>query len=421
MRVAFLVHYFPPDGGAGAQRPASLARYLSSCGVDPVFFTRLIAPADRSFFDPEDSSLLPWTEHARVERLPWKRGETAAWEEAVTRAVEAEHARQPFEVIAATCPPFELAPFVVRLAERIGVPALVDLRDPWALDGVRAFRHRFALRREQQVMHRALRRARVVVANTPEARKVIRDFLGDGGPVVECVTNGYETEDFAEFGCKVPGEGPLRLHFSGHFLAQDLVGKAALKEAVRVFLGGRAERIQTEGRGPGPLVAAMELLEKTDPGLFSRLTVHVAGKQQAAALHIIERSSVAGKFVFHGELPHDGSLDLLDLADLLFLPLHGVAACGRSRIVPGKAYEYFAARRPIVGALPEGDARDFVRLLKAGPVCDPCDPREICEAIREAARWRLPDPAPPELAGFSRSVIAERFANCVKLAGGSVA
>jgi glycosyltransferase involved in cell wall biosynthesis len=414
MRAALIAHYFPPDGGAGAQRPASFARYLAEFGIDPVFFTRLIAPQDRSFFDPEDTSLLPWTEGAKVERLPWNAGSRSTWEDAVTRAVEAEHAKNPFAVLAATCPPFELAPFVVKLAARIGVPALVDLRDPWALDGVRVFRHGAALRKEQEIMRESLLGARRVVANTPESQRAIRDFLGTGAPGIDCITNGFEPEDFDGFGCKNPGDGPLRLHFSGHFLAKQLIGVEALKEQVRIALGGRAEPIRSAGRGPGPLVGAIERLRSADAALFSRLTIHVAGKQQAAAVKIIERSPVAGKFVFHGELPHDESLELLNQADLLFLPLHGVAAGGRSRIVPGKAYEYFAARRPIVGALPEGDARDFVRLLKAGPVCDPCDPGAICQAVREAAGWKLPDPAPQALAGFSRRQIAARFAESLK-------
>ena len=417
MRAALIAHYFPPDGGAGAQRPASFARYLSQFGVDPVFFTRLIAPEDRSFFDPEDPSLLPWTEGAEIRRLPWKTGATAEWEEAVTRAVEAEHARNRFDVLAATCPPFELAPFAVRLAARIGVPAVVDLRDPWALDGVRVFKHGAALRKEQAIMRKSLRGARRVVANTPESQRAIRDFLGAGAPFIDCITNGFEPEDFEGFGCKNPGDGPLRLHFSGHFLASRLIGVEAVKEWVRIALGGRAEPIRSAGRGPGPLVRAIERLQTADPALFSRLSVHVAGKQQPAAVKIIETSPAAGKFVFHGELPHDESLELLRQADLLFLPLHGVAGGGRSRIVPGKAYEYFAARRPIVGALPEGDARDFVRLLKAGPVCDPCDPAAICEAIRQAAVWQLPDPAPEALSGFSRRQIAARFAESLKAAG----
>jgi glycosyltransferase involved in cell wall biosynthesis len=416
MRVAFLAHFFPPDGGAGAQRPASFARYLAGNGIEPIFFTRSVEESQRSLFDQQDDSLLPWTANARVERRPWSRETNAAWEDAVTLAVEAEHARQPFEVLAATCPPFALAPFAVRLAERIGVPALIDLRDPWALDGVRVFRHLPALKREQAVMHKALSASRVVVANTPESQRVIQRFLGPAGPEVACVTNGYEEEDFVEFECKVPGDGPLRLHFSGHFLADSLLGLKALKEAARILLGGRAEAIRSEGRGPGPLVGALERLQSEDAGLFGRLTVHVAGKQQAEVRKIVESSAVSEKFVFHGELPHDENLEFLRQADLLFLPLHGVAAGGRSRIVPGKAYEYLAARRPIVAALPEGDARDFVSRLGAGPVCDPCDRAAICEAIRRAAAWRFPDSTPPELAGFTRSALAARFADCLRRA-----
>ena len=419
MRVAFLVHFFPPDGGAGAQRPASFARYLPASGIDTVFFSRAIAPADRSFFDPADPSLLPWIARARVERSPWSSTRAREWERSTARAVEAEHARRPFAVLAATCPPFELAPFAVALAHRLGIPALVDLRDPWALDGVRVFAHRGALRREQAVMRETLMGARHVVGNTPQAQIALRAFLGATGPTVSCVTNGFETEDFQQFEPKVRGDGPIRLHFSGHFLAKNLLGVAAWKERIRILLGGRAERIRAAGRGPGPLVKAVERLEQLDPALFARLEVHIAGKQQAAAQEIVKRSRVASKFQFHGEVSHAASLDLLHQADLLFLPLHGVGVGARSLIVPGKSYEYFAARRPIVAALPPGDARDFVNLLQAGSVADPCDAREICDAIRDAAEMELPQLPPAQLRGFSRASIAAQFAQCLRMAGES--
>ncbi len=422
MRVAFLVHFFPPDGGAGAQRPASLARHLPASDIDATFFSRSIDAADRSLFDPVDESLLSWIANARVIRSPWSRARRSEWESAITHAVETEHARRPFAVLAATCPPFELAPFAVALAQRLRIPALIDLRDPWALDGVRVFSHRSALRREQAVMRKTLMAARHVVANTPQAQIALRAFLasrehGESSPTVSVVTNGFEADDFRDFAPKARSDGPIRLHFSGHFLADRLLGIEGLKERIRILLGGRAEKIRAAGRGPGPLVRAMELLARADPALFARLEIHIVGKQQPQVLQIVARSLAAKKFHWHGEVAHGASLALLHQADVLFLPLHGVEEGERALIVPGKSYEYLAARRPIVAALPPGDARDFVSALSAGAVCDPCDAREICDAIGVAARLTLPAQAPARLASFSRESLAKQFAQCLRAAG----
>ncbi len=80
-------------------------------------------------------------------------------------------------------------------------------------------------------------------------------------------------------------------------------------------------------------------------------------------------------------LPHQESVEQLQIADVLFLPLHGLPPGQRSRIVPGKTYEYLAARRPILACLPEGDARDLIERSVSGWCADPCDEAAIAEAL----------------------------------------
>ena len=68
-------------------------------------------------------------------------------------------------------------------------------------------------------------------------------------------------------------------------------------------------------------------------------------------------------------------------ADVLFLPMYGVEDGFRTRIVPAKTYEYLASGRPILAALPEGDAKDFVLAAGAGQVVAPSDVESIAAAI----------------------------------------
>ena len=75
----------------------------------------------------------------------------------------------------------------------------------------------------------------------------------------------------------------------------------------------------------------------------------------------------------HGYLGHAASVELVRGADLLFCPMHDLPAGGSALIVPGKTYEYIAAGRPILAAMPPGDARELVRASGSGRVCDPTD------------------------------------------------
>jgi len=73
-------------------------------------------------------------------------------------------------------------------------------------------------------------------------------------------------------------------------------------------------------------------------------------------------------------------------ADALFLPMHRLPRGGRSTIVPGKLYEYLASGRPVLAAVPEGDARDLVEDADWTVLCEPDD-------VDGIARGLLPLPA----------------------------
>ena len=80
-------------------------------------------------------------------------------------------------------------------------------------------------------------------------------------------------------------------------------------------------------------------------------------------------------------------------ADLLFLPMHALPRGVRAGLVPTKTYEYAASGRPILAAVPEGDARDFLVELGTAAVVDPDDTpgmEKIIEA--EIERWRRSKP-----------------------------
>jgi glycosyltransferase involved in cell wall biosynthesis len=119
-----------------------------------------------------------------------------------------------------------------------------------------------------------------------------------------------------------------------------------------------------------------------------------------------------------GYLSHAETIAALRSADLLFLPMHGLPRGERARIVPGKAYEYLGARKPILAAVPEGDARDYVLASGLGEVCEPDDVAAMAAILRR--RWRAawtgeaPRPAGPDFfAQFERRQLAARLAGAL--------
>jgi glycosyltransferase involved in cell wall biosynthesis len=69
--------------------------------------------------------------------------------------------------------------------------------------------------------------------------------------------------------------------------------------------------------------------------------------------------------------------------------MHHLPEGTRARIVPGKTYEYLAAGPPILGAVPEGDARDLLAEAGHAHLCRPRDVDGLATTIAgELARWR---------------------------------
>lgn len=421
MRVLLFAYYFPPDGGAGTQRPASFARHFPARGIDCTVVTRT-PPAKRNYWEPEDATLLDSAAKAtRVVRTPPTEGGLAAWLDAAERLGDEEIRRAKPDVLLLTMSPFELWQVGARLADRHGIPVVYDLRDPWALDGWQSYRTYLHWRREAKAMRAMLRRADGVVANTPESRRLFLDLEPSlRAERVTVVTNGWEAEDFPQPGPDVIAgarpDGTMRIVFTGSFLSKPLYPGRSLKQRVGAFLRYVPEPILASGRTPKHLLGAISRLRErgAEAGRVARLVV--VGQKDEWTARCVEESGVADAVEFTGYLSHGESVRAIREADALFLPLHGLPRGCRSRIVPGKAYEYIATGRPILGALPEGDAAEIIEATGRGFVADPCDDESLAAAITALhARWKAGafnrSVQGPNVAGYERGVLAASLAS----------
>jgi len=383
VKVLLLAHYFPPDGGPGAQRPASFARYLPELGCEVVVVTRaLTRERDRNaVYDPHDASLLAWLGDVRVERATCDGAPTlAAWTAALTaRAVEVAQAWRP-DVVLATLSPFELAEGAFAVRDHCGAKAVIDLRDPWALDGWFVSRHWLEHRQAVTKMAAALASADGVVANVPGARVAFESLEPRKGRVpYGVVTNGWEESDFADL-TSVPRGATWRLRVAGNFLSTNFQRFSAAKRAWRL-LRVAGERIDGRGRSPYFLLGALASLREDEHPAGRDAVVEIAGNVDPITRRVIEDSGFADRVQMPGFLPHDACVRFTAGADALVLPMHGLPRGARARMVPGKFYEYLAAGRPILGLVPEGDARDWLREDARSRVADPCSAASIREAL----------------------------------------
>jgi hypothetical protein len=189
-----------PPTGAPSGTPAETAST-----VDPAAVTLWTPPSARSRLN----RILLLVEGVATLIAEW------SWARAAARAARANARRTSPAVLVVSTPPHLSSLAAVRMARALGLPSVVDFRDPWVLGFEESMRFndddvQLAIWRRAEL--RVLREASVIVHNTDRALRVVTDALGTRRRAVHvAVPNGYEDGPPAA----APDRAVFRVSFTG--------------------------------------------------------------------------------------------------------------------------------------------------------------------------------------------------------------
>jgi len=397
-RVLLLAHHFPPVGGV-VGRNVALARWLPEFGYQPVVLTGpggrtgRWAPSDPGFGDrvadvevirvtgpiPPDRSgtsarLARWLEQP----APWERWWAAA-------AAQAGRRLGGFDVLLANCIPYETAFAASSLSMALGAPWVADLEDPWALDEMRVAPTALNYRTDLARMRRGLATASALIMNCDEAAaRVRRELPSFRHTHVTSVPHGFTDDDFR--GPAAPRhDDAFRIVHTGSFHTE-LGYEHRSSARLRRVLHGSSLDLDILPRSPLHLFEAIARLASAEPRRAASIEVHLVGALTPADRELAARHPFVHTY---GQMPHGATIAMARSADLLFLPMYDLPLGRRAGIVPCKTYEYLAAERPILAAVPDGDARDLLSRFGRVSVVRPTDVDGMANAIRD--RMLRPD------------------------------
>jgi glycosyltransferase involved in cell wall biosynthesis len=394
MRALIVAYYFPPRGGAGTQRFAKFCKFLPQYGVQPTVLTSAVD--DKTTHAPHDDATLLRETATEVVRVgtPARAGlgarlrrtlrlhvDADEWAAAAAERAVVEARARRSEVVVTTLSPFAAWRVGARVQRELGIPWVVDLRDPWSLDGWRIFLTEWHARRDLAEMRTALQRADFVIANVPAARTAFLELGADPGRTV-VIPNGYDDEDFAAATVAARTDQRFQLAHIGTFHGLE-VGAGMTRNRLRRV---RHRQLEPLGRTGHYLLQALAAWRREPSWQGRGLMLHLYGQVDASHRALIAELGIGDLVTLHGYVEHRASVAALLAADAVFVPLHGVPAGERALVVPGKLYEALASERPILAALPPGDGADLVRQLDAGTVVPPTDSAAIAAAL---GRWTL--------------------------------
>lgn len=376
-RLLIITYYWPPTGGSGVQRWVKFSKYLPEHGWQPVIYTpenpeqlardesllsdvpacaeviktrilepyavyrRLTGGKRGEEVNPVNAQKKNWKQRLSL----WIRGNCfipdprIGWVRPSVRFLKKYLREHPVDAVVTTGPPHSVHLIGRGLKRALGVHWIADFRDPWT--EMFYYKHlgltAASDRRQHRLEQTVLDEADTVISVTPLVQK---DFQARTKTPVVLITNGFDEDDFLDN--SAPDLPAFRLVHTGLFAADG---------------------------NPLNLWDALARRCGEDPSFRARLEIRLAGKVDRAITDAIRARGLGGNLVELGYLPHDETVREQRAADILLLPLRQEPEY--AKVLPGKIFEYLAARRPVLGIGQEdGAAAAVLRDAGAGEMFD---------------------------------------------------
>jgi hypothetical protein len=397
-KTLLMISYaFPPNPSAGAVRSERFARYLGEYGWDVevvtigarrdlfedgrrlktlgdhvhVHFTTTMDPWLRLMHWKTDNFLLRNLRSGLMRLLSFPDHMIFWIPFAVAQGLAIKRKRE-IGVIYTSGPPHSSHLSGLLLSKLTGIPFVADFRDPWTLNRYHPFHGKRGIEKIllgfERIMEKSvLSGARKVLANTEANRtNLLEAFSWVSEDKVVHLPNGWE-EFPSEVYCAEKKEGPLTIVHAGTFYPR--FKPYGLLYALAAWRDGQ--------RPP-----SVPPLKKGD------IKIVLLGSRDEETARIISELNINEFVEIRPWVALDEARRIMCQADLLWASLG--TGHESSTYIPSKLFEYFAARRPILGFFPEGEAAELIKQTGTGMVFTDDGPSrvicflaQVCEGRRE--------------------------------------
>jgi glycosyltransferase involved in cell wall biosynthesis len=381
LKILLVSLYFPPAGGGGVQRPLKFATHLPALG----FETHVLAPDDPKWVHRDEDLRPPtqaWVHRVRflgpggrkpaeelhglggLERASRQAGLLArrllvpdasvSWVMTAAPAAIRIVRRERIDVVLTTSPPGSVHLIGAAVKRATGARWVADLRDSLV-----AHPHRrsdtAAVRLKERTSHSVAR----VVARSADAVVCVSEAIAEearalrpAGRVVT-IANGCDFDDFA--GLEYRPGARFRITHTGSFFGK---------------------------RSPRPFLTALS-------GTGLDVVARFVGDFRAADREWAEQLELGDRLELVPFTTRRHALELQRDSEALLLLIPDAGGRGRG-VLSGKVFEYLAAERPILAAVPpDGAAAELLRESGAGLVVAPDDVEAMRAALAELeSRYR---------------------------------
>ena len=387
-RALIITYYWPPAGGPGVQRWLKFVTYFKEFGIEPVVFIPdnphyplqdksivseiptgieiirfpikepygLAKVFSKKKTNQVSSGIITSKKQSFVERmLLWVRGNffipdaRIGWVKPSVAFLNKYLSENNIDVVITSGPPHSLHLIGMELKEKIGVKWLADFRDPWTtIHYYNSLRlNNLSKKKHLELESKVLNNADLVVVTSNNTKLEFQEITNTP---IEVITNGY---DISEIINRVPDDSFSLVHI-GSLLSD---------------------------RNPEVLWKVLSELCIEDPIFAKDLKIKLAGVLSDDILSSIQKVGLKENCDVLGYVSHQEAIQLQHNAQILLLV--EMDRLETKAIIPGKLFEYIAAKRPIIAMGPSGsDVETIIEETNSGKYFGYSEEEKLKDQIR---------------------------------------
>jgi glycosyltransferase involved in cell wall biosynthesis len=440
-RILIISYNFPPTGGAGVQRVAKFAKFLTRFGYQPTVLTReckysylldnslmsdlnedviccrtkdldlygrlkklqLSLHARRSSSHPLiDSQINRKTPEGRSKVLESLRTMASKSvklvfipDNAVTWLPFASHEGRKllksssFDFILSSCPPFSNHLIGHDLSRHFQGKWIADFRDGWVgTQSNRNFPTKMHWKIHRHMEGMVIKKADILTTVSHGIKNMyLRAYQGDYAQKWHVITNGYDEDDFQSY--RPQKNETFRVTYIGAFYGT---------------------------RRPDHFLRAVNRVSRNDfvhDAEFNFIGWSAPLIRSSVSRYITKKISIN----ISEHIDHAKVIDELARSSILLLV---IGKGSGETTLPGKLFEYFRSAKPILALADKlGNTAELIRKTQTGMVVDPEDVEEIQKALEELYEdWKRGSltirPDWPEIKKFERRALTKRLVQIIE-------
>jgi len=381
-KVLVIAYHFPPLGLSGIQRTFKFVKYMPACDWEPT----VITTGELSHY-AIDKQLGKELEHTGIKvirtkssppnendiykhrknippefirKIKEKLGQVffipdtkVSWAKKAYNIAEDLIAKERFDVVFVSGPPFSAIHIFSRLKIKYNIPLVLDYGDLWSESYFRFHLTLVHKSLQKKLEYNALKAAdKIIAANRKIKESLLNKFQFLTFNDVVIITNGFDPVDFESAQKLEKHNSRMRITYSGIFL---------LYNTPKYFL------------------KAFKEISVESPDIAKNIELHFMGFFRKENEKLVRKLNLQ-EFIFnHGFVGHKDATAKLMASDVHLLMVDNKKNI--ESVLPGKIYEYIGTKKPIIGCVPEGAAKMVLQEYPSSYICKPDNVKEIKETI----------------------------------------